>query len=134
MKKNHKIIIDRILGLILCFILRLPAFFLEKFLRRNHQMPPSEQPKTIVVAKYLGIGSILQSTPMLKSLKSKYPDSKLIFLTNKANHSILSQYDFVDKVIYVDDTSLIKILVSSIQVIVKLLSERVDLFIDLEVH
>ena len=132
--KKHKLIIDRFLGMALCVLLRMPTFFLEKFLRRNHQMPPSEQPKTIVVAKYLGIGSILQSTPMLKSLKSKYPDSKLIFLTNKANHSLLSKYDFVDKVIYVDDTSLFKILVSSIQVIVKLLLERVDLFIDLEVH
>jgi hypothetical protein len=71
MKKKHKVIIDRFLGMALCFLLRIPTFFLEKFLRRNHEMPPNEQPKTIVVAKYLGIGSILQSTPMLKSIKNK---------------------------------------------------------------
>ena len=134
MKKKHKLIIDRFLGMALCVLLRMPTFFLEKFLRRNHQMPPNEQPKIIVVAKYLGIGSILQSTPMLKSIKNKYPDSHLIFLTNKANYSLLNQYDFVDKVFYVNDSSLFRIAASSFKVIVKLISMRVDLFIDLEVH
>ena len=81
MNKKQKKAIDRSVGYFLCLILRIPALILEGVLKRKHAMPPLEPPKIIVVAKYLGIGSILQATPMLKGLKDKYPDSKLIFVS-----------------------------------------------------
>ena len=97
-------------------------------------MPPLEPPKIIVVAKYLGIGSILQATPMLKGLKDKYPDSKLIFVSLKSNKGLLSKYEFIDEILCVDDSSLFQIVTTSFHVIAELISRKIDLFFDLEVH
>jgi ADP-heptose:LPS heptosyltransferase len=118
----------------LTLALRIPALVLENLLRRNHLMPPSKPPKRIVVAKYLGIGSILQATPMLRGLKSKYPDAKITFLSLKSNRGLLSHYEFVDEVLCVDDSSIFRICWTSLRAIFDLISRRVDLFIDLEVY
>lgn len=134
MKNKHKLLIDRVFGQALTVALRIPALVLERLLRRSHVMPPSEPPKRIVVAKYLGIGSILQATPMLQGIKEKYPDSQLIFLSLKSNKGLLSRYEFVDDVLCVDDSSIFRILSTSIRAVVELISRRIDLFIDLEVY
>jgi ADP-heptose:LPS heptosyltransferase len=134
MKNKHKLLIDRFFGYVLTATLRIPAFVLENILRRDHVMPPLNAPRKIVVAKYVGIGSILQATPMLKGLKNKYPNSQLIFLSLKSNHGLLSQYDFIDDVVCVEDSSIIRICVTSLRAIVDIISRRVDLFIDLEVY
>jgi len=134
MNRKHKLFIDRVIGYALCLVLRIPAFLLEMILKRKHVMPPLESPKRIVVAKYLGIGSILQATPMLQGLKSKYPNSQLIFISLKSNKDLLSRYEFVDDILCVDDSSIFQIALTSFSVIVELISRRVDLFLDLEVH
>lgn len=134
MKKNHKFLIDRFAGFVLALLLRIPALALEVLFQRNHLMPPKEPPKRIVVAKYLGIGSILQATPMLNGLKNKYPNAELIFLSLESNRGLLCHYNFIDDVICVNDSSLFKILASSLRAIVQLISRRIDLFIDLEVY
>lgn len=134
MNKKQKKAIDRSVGYFLCLILRIPALILEGVLKRKHAMPPLERPKTIVVAKYLGIGSILQATPMLKGLKDKYPDSQLIFVSLKSNKGLLSHYEFIDDILCVDDTSLFRIAITSFRVIAELISRKIDLFFDLEVH
>ncbi|MBB4116326.1 ADP-heptose:LPS heptosyltransferase [Rhizobium sp. BK226] len=134
MKNKHKLLIDRVFGQILTLALRIPALILERFLRRNHVMPPNEPPKRIVVAKYLGIGSILQATPMLQGLKKKYPDSELIFLSLKTNRGLLSHYEFVDDVLCVDDSSVWRVFATSFRVVVQLIVRKIDLFIDLEVY
>lgn len=134
MTKKQKLAIDRVIGYGLCVVLRIPCVILEKALRRNHAMPPREAPKRIVVAKYLGIGSILQATPMLKGLKEKYPDSQLTFLSLKSNKALLSRYEFIDDTIFVDDSSVLQVVLTSVRTIVGLITRRVDLFLDLEVH
>ncbi len=97
-------------------------------------MPPRELPKRIVVAKYLGIGSILQATPMLRGLKAKYPNSQLIFLTLKSNKGLLQHYDFIDDILCVDDKSFLRIVITSLRVIGELISRKIDIFFDLEVY
>ncbi len=134
MNKKQKVAIDRVVGYALCLVLRIPALVLERALRRSHVMPLRESPKRIVVAKYLGIGSILQATPMLKGLKNKYPDAQLIFVSLKSNKGLLSHYEFVDDILCVDDSSIFRIVITSFRVIVELISRKIDLFLDLEVH
>lgn len=134
MNKKQKIAIDRIIGYGLSMFLRIPAMILEMVLQRDHSMPPREAPKRIVVAKYLGIGSILQATPMLKGLKDKYPDAQLTFVSLGSNKGLLSRYEFIDEILCVDDKSLFQVALTSFRVIVKLFPRKVDLFLDLEVH
>lgn len=134
MNKKQKVAIDRVVGYALSLILRIPALILEGVLKRKHTMPPLESPKQIVVAKYLGIGSILQATPMLKGLKAKYPKAQLIFISLQSNRGLLSRYEFIDDILCVDDSSIFRIAVTSFQVIVELISRKIDLFLELEVH
>jgi ADP-heptose:LPS heptosyltransferase len=134
MNKRQKIAIDRFMGYGLALLVRIPAITLEKVLKRDHSMPPKESPQRIVVAKYLGIGSILQATPMLKGLKDKYPSSKLTFISLKSNKELLSNYDFIDEVLCVDDTSIFQVAITTFHVIIRLIKNKTDLFIDLEVH
>jgi ADP-heptose:LPS heptosyltransferase len=134
MNKKQKIAIDRTFGFILSLALRLPALIMEKTLRRDHSMPPSEVPRKIVIAKYLGIGSIIQATPLLKEMKTKYPDSRLIFLSLKTNEGLLSRYKFIDQIICVDDSSFTRVIFTSLRAIVELIFQRIDLFLDLEAH
>jgi len=134
MKKKHKLLIDRVAGFMLCVALRVPALVLEILFQRNHLMPPKAPPKRIVVAKYLGIGSIVQATPMLKGLKDKYPNAQLIFLSLETNKGLLWRYKFIDDIICVNDTSLVNVITSSVKAVAQLISRRIDLFIDLEVY
>lgn len=134
MNKKQKLAIDRVVGYALCLVLRIPALILEGVLKRKHVMPPVESPKRIVVAKYLGIGSILQATPMLKGLKDRYPDAQLIFISLQSNKGLLSKYEFIDEVLCVNDSSIFQITLTSFRVIAELISRKVDLFLDLEVH
>jgi len=134
MNKKQKKAIDRSIGFVLCIILRIPALCLEMILKRKHDMPPTEAPQRIVVAKYMGIGSILQATPLLKGLKDKYPDSQLIFVSLASNKDLLSHYEFIDDILCVDDSSIFCIVTSSLGVIIQLILKRVDLFLNLEVH
>lgn len=134
MNKKQKVAIDRVIGYGLSMILRIPAMILEKILQRDHSMPPIKVPKRIVVAKYLGIGSILQATPMLKGLKERYPDAQLTFVSLNSNKDLLSRYDFIDEILCVDDKSFLNVIATSFRVIAKLIQSKVDLFLDLEVH
>ena len=134
MNKKQKIAIDQIFGFILCLTLRLPSLLLEGALHRNHCMPPSVQPKKIVVAKYMGIGSILQASPMLQELKKKYPNALLVFLSLKPNKEFLSRYGFIDRIICVDDSTIFRLIFTSLLAIKELIFARIDIFLDLEAH
>lgn len=134
MNKKQKIAIDRVFGLILCLTLRLPALLMERTLHRNHRMPPSNHPKKIVVAKYMGIGSILQASPMLQEMKKKYPNALLIFLSLKSNKEFLSRYRFIDHIICVDDSTIFRLLLTSLLAMQELIFARIDIFLDLEAH
>ena len=134
MNKKQKVAIDRVVGYVLSIVLRIPAHILEGILKRKHTMPPLEPPNSIVVAKYLGIGSILQATPMLKGLKEKYPNAKLTFISLQSNRGLLSKYEFIDDILCVDDSSIFRIAITSFKVIIELISRKIDLFLELEVH
>jgi ADP-heptose:LPS heptosyltransferase len=53
-------------------------------MRRDHSIAPCNVNR-IVVAKLIGMGSILQATPLLKALKHQYPNSRLTFVTMQSN-------------------------------------------------
>lgn len=134
MNKQRKQLIDRIVGFLLVILLRVPAFVLETLLRRNHDLSSAPPPQRIVVAKYIGIGSILQALPMTKSLKEAFPNADIVFLSTKQNKELLSRYDFIDVVWFVDDESIYGLLKSCALLLPRMITARIDVFIDLEVH
>jgi hypothetical protein len=103
MTHKQRILAHRILAVPIAFVFNGIARLLGKLLRRDHSVT-SENVKVIVVAKLIGMGSILQSVPLLRKLKRRYPNAKLIFITMKSNRELLSRLSVVDEILVLDAT------------------------------
>ncbi|MCX7016335.1 MAG: methyltransferase domain-containing protein [Candidatus Sumerlaeota bacterium] len=133
MNTETKIRIDRWAGLPLMFVVNLLARLTGKILRIDHSIAP-EKVRRVVVAKFLGMGSIIQSTPMLRALKERFPNAELVFLSAKANRELVERLPFIDRALFVDDRGLLSLFLSSVRVAGRLARLRADLYLDLEVY
>lgn len=133
MRTRHKIAIDRWVGLPLVWALNLATRTLGLLLRRDHSVRP-ERIRTIVVAKYFGMGSMLQATPLLRALRERFPQARLVFVSARANRELLERLPLLDERLYVDDRGLARLLISTGSILSALQRRRVDLFFDLEVY
>ncbi len=120
---------------IIGFLLRIINAFviaLGKILRIDHRL---DKPfKKIAVCKYKGMGSIIQATPLLQTLKKNYPGAEILFISAKANSGLLKQIDCIDRTICIDDRSFLRIIVSIVPFIWRLIKEKIEVYIDLEVY
>lgn len=133
MRTRTKIAIDRWVGLPIAWALNLLARVLGVVLQRDHLGRP-EDTRTIVVAKFFGLGSILQATPLLRALHRRFPTARLIFVSSFSNRRLLERLSDVDEVLLVDDRDLLRLAASTTRALVTLLARRTDLFLDLEVY
>jgi ADP-heptose:LPS heptosyltransferase len=133
MTHKGRILADRIIAVPMAFLFNGIARLLGRLLRRDHSIT-SENVKVIIVAKLIGMGSILQSTPLLKALKRRYPNAKLIFVTLKSNEELLTRLSCVDEIFALDDRSLLAMGVTTLWTIATLIRQRADLYFDLEVY
>ena len=133
MKTRHKILLDRYLGIPVAWVLNGLARLLGIILRRDHSMNINNV-HFIVVAKFLGMGSIIQATPLLRTLKHAYPDARLCFITTSQNRYIVERLALVDERLYVDDSGPWALTWSSLRVLARLVRRKIDLYFDLEVY
>ena len=77
MTNRQKLFIDRVVGLPIVFVLNGVCRVLGKLLHRDHSIR-SPAIQTIVVAKFVGMGSILQATPLLRSRVRFNIETKLL--------------------------------------------------------
>jgi hypothetical protein len=91
MKTNVQVKTDRYLGWLLCVILRVFVRFLGFVLRINHRNLDRKFDR-IVVCKFKGMGSIVQASALLKSLRDSFPDAEIVFVSSTANAGILNAY------------------------------------------
>jgi ADP-heptose:LPS heptosyltransferase len=127
-----KIWVDRICGIPLVYGLNILARILGFFLRIDHSL--NRPVKTIAVCKFVGMGSIIQSTPLLKTLRKNYPHARIIFITNASNLNLFRFIDEVDEVFHVSDKNAASLLGSNIKLLLKLWRDRPDVYIDLEIY
>ena len=133
MKTNVQVKTDRYLGWLLCVILRVFVRFLGIVLRINHRL--DRKFERIVVCKFKGMGSIVQASALLKSLRDSFPDAKIVFVSSKANAGILTAYpDQIDRQLLVDDSGFLGLLKTSLSLLFKLWKFRPQVYIDLEVY
>jgi ADP-heptose:LPS heptosyltransferase len=133
MTHKGRILADRIIAVPMAFLFNGIARMLGSLLRRDHSCT-TENVKVIVVAKLIGMGSILQATPLLKALKRRYPDAKLIFVTLRSNQELLRRLSCVDEILVLDDRGLLAMAVTTLRTIGALIRRRADLYLDLEVY
>lgn len=133
MKTRAKILLDRAIGVPLAWSANLAARTIAPFARRDHGLEP-EHIRTIAVSKVLGMGSIIQATPLLSDLRAHFPNAKLVFITSRANRELMERLDLVDESVYIDDTNATSLATSMTKAVLELLSHRIDLYFDLEIY
>ena len=133
MTHKGRILADRLVAVPLAFVFNGAARLLGRLLRRDHSVT-SKNVNVIVVAKLIGMGSILQCTPLLKALKLRYPQAKLVFVTMRANRELLLRLSSVDEILVMDDRSLLSMAVTTLRTIATLIRLRADFYFDLEVY
>jgi ADP-heptose:LPS heptosyltransferase len=127
-----KILIDKLVGLPLVYLLNVCARILGFILRINHSL---DKPfKTIAICKFVGMGSIVQSTPLLKTLRKNYPNAKIIFVTNETHLHLFKYINEVDDIYTIRDKSFFSLFVSNIQLLLKFWKNKPDVYIDLEIY
>jgi ADP-heptose:LPS heptosyltransferase len=114
------------------YLLNVLARILGFFLRIDHSL---DRPvKTIAVCKFVGMGSIVQATPLLKTLRRNFPGARIVFITNISNVTLFHFIGEVDEVMHVSDKSIGSLIGSNIRLLLKLWKNRPDVYIDLEIY
>lgn len=114
------------------YLLNVLARILGFFLRIDHSL---DRPvRTIAVCKFVGMGSIVQATPLLKTLRKNFPDARIIFITNGSNLPLFRFIDEVDEVLQVSDKSIGPLIASSVKLLLRLWKHRPDVYVDLEIY
>lgn len=130
MTLKTKTLIDAWVGIPLVWALNLLAMALGRLISRRHDFDPMH---TIVVCKLMGLGSIVQLTPLLASLRARFPTARLILLTRPANVDYCGRIGMIDEIRVIDDRSLRGVVGSIVGFLLACRREVPDLFVNLEV-
>lgn len=95
-----------------------------EIMRRSWQ----EDINKILIIRFSSIGDIILTTPILKTLKEKYPEAKLFYATKKEYMELVGLFPWVDYIFCIDSNNKIKGL---FELIKKINLEKIDLLIDL---
>lgn len=132
MRTVNQIYLDKFIAKPLAFVLNFFVRLLGKILRIDHGL--NKEFKTIAVAKFKGMGSILQSTRMLNALRAQFPAAKIIFVSVEGNRGILEKIDCIDEIVTVDDSSMWKFAVTNVKSLIYLMRIRPEVYFDLEIY
>ena len=119
--------VDHYLGIPVCLVLdafsKLAALFPSR---------AGRTPRKILIMKYFGMGSILLASPMIRSIKEKYPDSRIGFLTFASNRNFVERLQLVDTVFTLRTDTMGHFLADLFRQIRQIRAERFDVTIDME--
>jgi lipopolysaccharide heptosyltransferase II len=127
-------LVDKHLGALLCRFVALCLWLGRKHIRRvDHPTPPEpDTVRAILVIKFLGLGSILQATPLFQALRRRYPQARITLLTFQANRALEDLGIGVDAVVTVNTGSLHRFIRSNLSALWQLRGTRFDLVLNLE--
>jgi ADP-heptose:LPS heptosyltransferase len=131
-KIKQQIIIDQYIAKPIAYLLNFLVRIIGKIASIDHSL--DHDFKRIVVCKFKGLGSIIQSTPMLAVIREKYPNAEIIFVSTKANEAFLKRIDLIDTIITLHDKNPFTLIGSVFKAWFRLFRMRPDIYIDLEIY
>jgi ADP-heptose:LPS heptosyltransferase len=118
--------IDNVVGKPVCYLLTV-------YSRLTRLVPRKEtRLKAILFTKYLGMGSIVHATPLIRSVKNAYPDARLLFLTFSDNGDFIKSLGLVDEVRCIRTDNLLFFLVDVLRSIRYLRKQKIDCVLNME--
>ncbi len=123
-----KLRLDRLLGGPLAAVLSLLA-------PAQRRRPAGESaPQTVVIAKIVGLGSLVRAATLVAGLRRRYPNAQLVVLTRRAHAPLAARLTGVSQVITIDDRSVMSLARSAWSAARALRALRPDAYMDLEVY
>jgi len=121
--------LDHYVGLPICFCLSVfeRMVSLLPFKRRG-----GVRVRTIVVSKYFGLGSMILATPMLRAVRHKFPQARIVFLTFSGNEELLGMVKEIDEVVTLRTSSPARFAGDLLRALGRLRRLNIDIFFDLE--
>lgn len=121
--------IDQSIGMFVCTVL---AFWRWGWERVFGQKPPPSPVKTIVVLKFLGMGSILLTTPALRAIRKTFPNVRLVFWTFSSNREVCASLGLIDEIVEIRVSSIGVFLMDVLRGLYCIRQMRPDIAIDME--
>jgi len=122
--------VDHWVGMPVCFTLGIFAALARKVLGRRKRAITGQRP--LAVFKFFGLGSIMEATPLLRAIRGRYPQARLIFVTFGSNELIISRLNVCDELRVIRTDSPLHFVFDVVRTIVWLRCQRVEAVIDLE--
>lgn len=132
MQLKFKQKIDQFIGGVLVGTHIIPVRILGKLLRINHKIEKS--PDHIIFIKMLGFGSLLLASDAILAIKKKYPTSKITLIGGKGIKEGAELMQIFDQVLIIDDSSFIKMIKSTINIVLWSIKKKNKWCFDLEVY
>lgn len=124
-----KIFIDKFAGIPIVFILNFLLLIKKRLILKRERIV-----KHIIICKFMGMGSIIQSTPMIKSIRMKYPTSEITFLTTAKNYDLIKLFTFIDSIVTINEENIPQFILTTLQAFRYLRNNNINIFIDLEIY
>ncbi len=125
--------LDRWLGILFCFLLTAINHFarLRAIIKKENNRPP----KKLLFIKLSEMGAIILAYPLLRQINKEYPGAELFFLTfskNKEVFAALGNIVSAERVLTIDESSVLSFMRDTLSVIKKTRKGRIDIVFDLE--
>ena len=131
MRLESKRALDFWIGRPLLATLQVAARVLDVVLRRNHAIEPV---RTVLFAKFQGLGSLVICKPAIGALRRAFPDARFVFWGTPGMAALARQMPEFDEILVLEDRNLVAVALSAIGALIRTWRLRVDWAFDLEVY
>ncbi len=132
MNLKSQLVIDKTIVKFSVQVLNIFVRILGKILKINHSL--DQDFKVFAICKFKGLGSIIQATPLIQTIKKNYPQARIIFITTESNRILVQPYPEIDEVITLNDSSSIDLILGFFPFVYRLLKGKIDNYFDLEIY
>lgn len=132
MKVKRQLFVDTIIVKPIAIMVNFLVRIVGKILRIDHSLDVDFE--RIAICKFKGMGSIIQATPLIRTMREKFPEAELVFVSTKANKALLEQIGIIDRLVLIDDSSIFRLMSTSVFALFNLLRKRPGVYIDLEIY
>jgi len=131
MNIRQKILLDRFTGRPAASVLNVAARALALILRRDHKL--HDRFRRIAVSKFVGMGSIIQMTPLLRTLRANFPKARIAFITSESNRELAGRLNLFDDIITVSDAGFGPLISTMGRALLRLWRFKAELYLDYEI-
>jgi ADP-heptose:LPS heptosyltransferase len=122
--------IDEIFGPPLCFCFFLFHKCISVISRTKAVDPPAV--KKILLLKFFGMGSIIMAGPLMRAVRTKFPNARIIIVTFSENAELCRRISLIDEILTVDTRSPWRFIRTISRAVFYLRRQKCDISIDLE--